>query len=60
MQFKIHGDGAGGYHAQDLLSWDYSDNTKAPKLHIEYTEAAAGGSLVIPSHRRRFQTLSMR
>lgn len=42
MQFKIHGDGAGGYHAQDLLSWDYSDNTKAPKLHIEYTEAAAG------------------
>lgn len=29
-------------------------------LHIEYTEAAAGGSLIIPSHRRRFQTLSVR
>ena len=44
MQFKIHGGGAGGYHAQDLFSWDYSDNTKAPKLHIEYTEAAGGSS----------------
>ena len=42
MQFKIHGGGAGGYHAQDLFSWDYSDNTLAPKLHIEYTEAASG------------------
>ena len=42
MQFKIHGGGPGGFHEQDLLSWDYSDNTKAPKLHIEYTEAASG------------------
>ena len=41
-QFKIHGGGAGGYHVQYLFSWDYSDNTKAPKLHIEYTEAAGG------------------
>lgn len=37
-----------------------SDPAKAPILHIEYTEAAAGGSLIIPIHRRRFQTLLVR
>jgi hypothetical protein len=42
MEFVFEGDVSySGY----VLFYDYDvDSTKAPKLHIEYTEAAAGGS----------------
>lgn len=58
MQLMWSGITSGGYAG--YRSYRYTGNVSGPKLHIEYTEAAAGGSLVIPSRRRRFQALLVR
>ena len=42
-----------------VSSYDHNSGY-APKLHIEYTEAAAGGSLVIPRRNRAFNALLVR
>lgn len=52
MQCFVYGAGAAGNLS---ASWD-----SVITLHIEYTEAAAGGSLVIPPRSRRFNALLVR
>lgn len=62
MQFVIIGpSSAGGNAFGQWCSYEgYSGGVLAEKLHIEYTEAAAGGSLVIPPRSRRFNALLVR
>jgi len=40
--FIVVGGGASGANYSAVKSWDYAGNVSGPKLHIEYTEAAAG------------------
>ena len=42
MQCLIAGSGASGDNYYRVYSYDYTGNVLGPKLHIEYTEAAAG------------------
>lgn len=46
MQFIVIGSGTGSNYSSQY-SADYDDGSYAPKLHIEYTEAASGKSQVI-------------
>lgn len=55
VQMIIVGDLGNSYYTTPA-SYDASGNVSGPKLHIEYTEQAAG-SLVFPSRRRSFQGL---
>jgi hypothetical protein len=57
MQMLETGGNSGSYIY--YCSYDYG-SSYAPKLHIEYTEAAAAASLVIPSLSRTMKTLLVR
>ena len=62
VQFLVKGGGSGQNDAS-MRAFDYFStpiNQYAPKLHIEYSVAVPGSSLVVPIHRRRFNAIIVR